>query len=128
MFVIYSSHFTSIIFSSFIQFCWKIRKIFFLIFAIVSFTGMFLFVLYFDTESTHNDVFYNKLNFSSILNSIYTSYTIFTFENNLNIINFTLINNKMFLILLIPYFFFTLFLLTSFIISIICSIYTLMIQ
>lgn len=128
LFIIYYAHYTNMVFSSFFQFCWKIRKIFFFIFVLISFTGMLLFVLYFDAASSHNDTFFNRMDFSTVISSIYTSYTIFTFENTLNIINFTLIKNPIYLIFLIPMFFCTLFLISSFVISMFCTIYVFTIQ
>ena len=49
---------------------------------------------------------------------------IFTSENSLNIINFTLIKNPMFLFILIPLFFGIFFIFTAFVIAMICKSYS----
>lgn len=90
----------------------------------VAFIGMFLFVLYFDTNDKYNEVYYNKLNFSTIFDSIYSSYTLFTFENILKLFNFTLTQQSSFLFFLIPLFYCTLFLFIAFIISMASFFYT----
>ena len=52
---------------------------FFLYLSVITFSGMILFVLYFDIEDDNSQLYFSKLNFSTIGNAIYTSYTIMTF-------------------------------------------------
>lgn len=54
------------IMKNFFVFFKKIRKLIVLYFSMILFTGMLLFVLYFDIKDEAEDIFYSKLNFSSI--------------------------------------------------------------
>ena len=78
-FLIYYPRYTRTIMFTFFKFIYKVRKIFMLYLAFVVITGLTLFVLYFDVEDEYSNIYYSKLNFKTIQNSIYSSYTIFTF-------------------------------------------------
>ena len=64
--------------TNFFSFLNKIRKLLVLYFSMILFIGMMLFVLYFDIKDENNDIFYNKLKFNNLYNSLYSSYTIMT--------------------------------------------------
>lgn len=85
---------------------------------------MVLFVLYFDINERSSQLYYSKLNFATVLDSIYSSYTIFTFENNLNLMNFTLTHQPLFLSFLIPMMYSALFIFVFFIMARICYSYS----
>jgi len=72
------------------KFIYKIRKILALYLTFVFTTGLVLFVLYFDVKDDISHIYYNKLDFKTIQNSIYSSYTIFTYQNILNLFTFTI--------------------------------------
>lgn len=96
----------------------------YLFFFVVFFIGMMLFVLYFDISEGNNQLYYNRLRFDTVMNSIYSSYTLFTLENCLNLMNFTMKFHPSFLIFLIPLFYFVLFLFISFFMAWICYSYS----
>ena len=52
--------------ANFFVFLYKIRKLILLYYSMILFTGMLLFVLYFDVNEESTDVFYNRLNFRSL--------------------------------------------------------------
>lgn len=56
----------------------------------IIFLGMFIFVLYFDIEDDTIESFYTKLDFTSILSSIFSFFTIYNAENSLNLFNHTM--------------------------------------
>ena len=64
--------------TNFFSFLNKIRKLLVLYFSMILFIGMMLFVLYFDIKDENNDIFYNKLKFNNLYDSLYSSYTIMT--------------------------------------------------
>ena len=66
------------IMTNFFSFLNKIRKLLVLYFSMILFIGMMLFVLYFDIKDENNDIFYNKLKFNNLYDSLYSSYTIMT--------------------------------------------------
>lgn len=77
IFIIVYPRLTRVIFTNYIHFIYKIRKVLVMYLSMVLFSGLILFTLYFDsTESTH-DLYYSKMDFSTISNAVYSSYTIF---------------------------------------------------
>jgi hypothetical protein len=123
-FLIFYARYTRITLFTLIKFIYKIRKLYYLYFCVVIVFGVVLNILYFDTEDENNDLLYNKLDFSSIKNSIFSSYTIITLQNTLNLFSFTLINQPFFIILLIPIFFTIIFILMTFIIAMMTYFYS----
>lgn len=85
---------------------------------------MMLFVLYFDIKDDANDIFFNRLRFDSLYYSLYSSYTVMTLQNILNLFNFTLNTNALFLYFLIPIYYFCIFLASAFIIALIAYFYS----
>lgn len=106
-----------------VLFYYRAKKLYFLYLTMVLFLGMLLNVLYFDVDEEVTDLFYSKLDFSNVLTSFYSSYTIMTFQNTLALFSFTLKRNPIFVLFLLPIYFLVLFLLLPFIISILTYIY-----
>ena len=117
VFLVLYARYTRVLIKDFISFLLKIKKFYFLYFSTIIFIGMMLNVLYFDIEEESYDLYFSKLDFSSISDSIYSSYTIFTFQNTLNLFSFTLEYHPIFIVFLVPLYFFSLYLLLSFIIA-----------
>lgn len=117
VFLVLYARFTRVLVKDFVSFLFKIKKFYILYFSIVIFIGMLLNVLYFDMEEESYDLYFSKLNFSGISESIYSSYTIFTFQNTLNLFSFTLEYSPIFIMFLVPLYFISLYLLLAFIIA-----------
>lgn len=106
-----------------VKFYWHVKKLYVLYLSMVLVLGMLLNVLYFDVREETSDLYYSKLDFTDLVTSFYSSYTIATFQNTLNLFSFTLRKNPVFIILLLPIYFLVLFLLLPFIISLLTYFY-----
>ena len=123
LFVIVYPRLTRVIFSNYIHFVYKIRKVLAIYLSMIIFSGLVLFTLYFDSgESTH-DLYYSKMDFSTISNAVYSSYTIFNHQNVLSLFSFTLHNNPEYTLFLIPLYYCTILITVSFIIAMIAYFY-----
>lgn len=71
---------------------------------------------------------FSRINFTTIATSFYTSYTIITSQNNLNLFNFAMKNHPGFITMLIPIYFFALFLVIIFIIAMMTYFYVKLIR
>ena len=123
-FLVFYAKYTRTTFFTFFKFLFKIRKLFMLYFSVVVIVGVLLNVLYFDIEDDNNDLFFSKLDFSTFRNSIYSSYTILTLQNNVNLFSFTITNIPAFLVFLVPIYFVCIFLIMSFIIALMTYFYS----
>ena len=123
-FLVFYAKFTRTTIFTFLKFLYKIRKLYMLYFSIVLAIGVLLNVLYFDIEDDNNDLFFSKLDFSTFANSIYSSYTILTLQNNVNLFSFTISNEPAFIIFLVPIYFVSVFLVLSFVIALMTYFYS----
>ena len=74
-------------------------------------------------EDNNGDLYFSRINFSSVASSFYTSYTVITAHNNLNLFNFVMKHHPGFVVVLVPIYFFTLFLVLTFIIAMMTYFY-----
>ncbi len=123
IFLVFYPRYTRLIIQKYFKFIYKARKMFFLYLSVVVLTGMCLFVLYYDIEDDNTLMMYSKLDFSTISHSIYTSYTIMTFQNILELFSFTITNQPIFLLFLIPLYYTVLFLVFAFIVAMMAYFY-----
>lgn len=127
-FLIMYTQTTRFMMSELLQFYWKIKKLYMLYLSMVLVLGMLLNVLYFDVTEEASDLYFNKFDFSNIITSFYTSYTVITFQSTLNLFSFTLRKNPIFILFLLPIYFLVLFLLLPFIISLMTYFYVLTVR
>lgn len=123
VFLVYFSEYTRNLIRNYIDLILKIKKLLILFLTVMSFLGMFIFVLYFDINDDTKESYFTKLNFSTILQSIISFISIYFNENGLNLFNHTMHKQSIFIFFLIPMFYVTIFLFEAFMIGIISYFY-----
>lgn len=74
-------------------------------------------------EDTNSDLHFSRINFTTIVTSFYTSYTVITAQNTINLFNFVMKHHPGFVLILVPIYFFTLFLVLTFIVAMMTYFY-----
>ena len=123
IFLILYWRYSRLIILTFLYYLYKVRMIFYLLIFCIVFLAMVFNIIFFETPIENSPLIHSRLNFETFYGSLFSTYTIFTQENVINMFNQNMKYHSAYLTILLPIIFILYYIILAFLIGVLTYFY-----
>lgn len=123
IFLILYWRYSRLIILTFLYFLYKVRMIFYLFLFCIVFLSMVFNIIFFDSPEEYANLLYGKLQFQTFYKSLFSTFTIFSQENVINMFNQNMKYHPGYLVILLPIMFVVYYIILAFLIGVLTYFY-----
>lgn len=123
VFIILYWRYSRLIILTFLYYLYKVRMIFYLLAFVIIFLAMIFNIIFFETPIENSPLIFSRLKFESFYSSLFSTFTIFTQENVINMFNQNMKYHSAYLVVLLPMMFILYYIILAFLIGVLTYFY-----
>ena len=123
VFVILYWRYSRLIILTFLYYLYKVRMVFYLLGFCIVFLAMVFNIIFFETPIENSPLLYSRLKFETFYDSLFSTFTIFTQENVINMFNQNMKYHSAYLVVLLPMMFILYYIILAFLVGLLTYFY-----